>query len=157
MKKIAFVATALSMAVFAAPSHAMSDFTGPRIGGNVGYAFEGDGHETVTYAGNLGYDFALGNYVTGLTLEVGTSEDTGRDLAASVRVGRVINDKVLAYVHGGYTNLDVNKANYEGVRVGAGFEVPVTKVAFMNVEYRYSNYNGGLDANQAVVGLGFRF
>lgn len=153
MKTIA-IAAALALVSGAA---AAADFTGPRIGGNVGYAIEADGVETLTYAGNIGYDVALGGgWVAGATAEVGDTEKTGRELSATARVGKVVSGALL-YGTAGYTNLAVAGEKLDGLRLGAGVELPLTKVANAVVEYRYSDYEGGLKANQVTVGLAFRF
>lgn len=153
MKTIA-IAAALALVSGAASA---AEFTGPRIGGNAGYAIEADGVETLTYAGNLGYDFALGGgWVVGVTGEVGDTEKTGRDLAATARLGKVVSG-ALVYGVAGYTNLAVAGENVDGLRLGAGVELPLTKVANAVVEYRYSDYETGLKANQVTVGLAFRF
>ncbi len=134
-----------------------ADFTGPRIGGNVGYAIEADGVETLTYSGNIGYDTAIGNgFVAGVTAEIGDTEKTGRDLYAGARLGKVVGGN-LFYGHAGYTNLSVSSVELDGYRVGVGVELPLTQVANGVVEYRHSNYEAGLTANQVVVGLSFRF
>jgi len=96
---------------------------------------------------------------------------TGRDLYAGGRVGAVIGEGTLLYAKAGYTNARaetrytaaaagaVTKAgqNLDGLRVGAGIERAVGRNAFLKAEYRYSNYEAGVERHQVVGGFGFRF
>jgi outer membrane immunogenic protein len=99
--------------------------------------------------------------------------DTGRDLYVGGRIGGVVGGSTLLYAKAGYTNArlgvtyDANtvgttgdfdlRSNYDGVRVGAGVEHAIGTNAFIKAEYRYSNYEQGLEKHQGVVGFGFRF
>lgn len=155
MKAIKLLAGAAALVLSATPAVA-ADFSGFRLGANVGYADEGD-EDAITYAANIGYDFQTGGAVIGITGEVGDSNETGRDFALSGRVGGVVGSSTLIYGHGGYTNLNAGGFNFEGIRAGAGVEFAVSDNAYVNAEYRYSNYDSGLDFHGAVVGGGFRF
>jgi len=97
---------------------------------------------------------------------------TGRDLYVGGRVGAVVGRSTLLYAKAGYTNAR-NEATYnsnvagstivtshgtlDGFRVGAGVEQAVGRKAFVKAEYRYSNYEQGVDRHQVVAGLGIRF
>jgi outer membrane immunogenic protein len=78
----------------------------------------------------------------------------------------------LLYAKAGYTNARAKATynsnlagvddrplhdNLDGVRVGAGIEQAVGRKAFVKAEYRYSNYEQGVDRHQVVAGLGIRF
>ncbi|HEY5712034.1 MAG TPA: porin family protein [Allosphingosinicella sp.] len=97
----------------------------------------------------------------------------GRDLYVGGRVGAQVAPNVLLYAKAGYSNAWVG-ANYEdgtaatladfrshrdldGVRGGAGVQVGIGRNAYVKTEYRYSNYQDGVDRNQVVAGFGFRF
>jgi outer membrane immunogenic protein len=155
MKLISIVAGAAALTFVSAPAFA-ADFSGARIGANVGYA-DGDGEGAITYAINAGYDHQIGGAVIGLQAEIGDTDETGRDIAVSARAGGIVGERALLYAHAGYTNLRAVGINLDGVRAGAGVEFAVTDHFYINGEYRYSNYELGFDAHGAVVGAGFRF
>ena len=159
MKKI-ILATVAALTL-ASPAFA-ADFTGPRAGVSLGFADDDAfGFEALTYGVNAGYDFNLGSAVVGGTLEYqDSSEDgIGRELSAVVRAGGKVNEGVLAYVLGGYTNLSVEGTGIEldGLRTGAGVEVALGGQAYGQFEYRYSNYELDLDGHQMMAGVGIRF
>lgn len=96
-----------------------------------------------------------------------------RDLYVGGRAGAVVGSSTLLYAKAGYVNGRV-KATYEdgtagtaadfrtsdnldGVRVGGGVEQAIGPNSFVKAEYRYSNYEQGLEKHQGVVGFGFRF
>lgn len=155
-----FMAAAVALAAVAAPAFA-ADFTGPRVGANVGIA--GDdvfSDDLTTYGVNVGYDIALTDGVIGgVTVEYGDSNKTGRDLSATARVGVKVLDRALVYGLAGYTNLGAENVNvrFDGYRVGGGLEVAVAGPVYATAEYRYSNYEGGFDGHTTLVGVGFRF
>ena len=43
------------------------------------------------------------------------------------------------------------------MRVGAGIQYAIGRNAFVNAEYRYSNYEDGVSRNQVLGGFGVRF
>jgi outer membrane immunogenic protein len=51
----------------------------------------------------------------------------------------------------------VGNANADGIRAGAGLEYALGQNLFVKAEYRYSNYEAGVERNQVVGGFGFRF
>lgn len=98
--------------------------------------------------------------------------NAGRDLYVGGRVGAAVTPTTLLYAKAGYTNARVG-VNYtdtttpansfrlndelDGVRVGAGVEQQLGNGIYAKAEYRYSNYEAGLDRHQVLGGLGFRF
>lgn len=93
----------------------------------------------------------------------------GRDFGAGVRFGADLGKSSSVYGMVGYTNLRVgvtandgtgpigSAANVDGIKLGAGFRQWFGKRAYGKVEYRYSNYEGGLERHQGLVGLGYQF
>jgi outer membrane immunogenic protein len=97
----------------------------------------------------------------------------GRDLYVGGRAGAVVGGGTLLYAKAGYTNARVrvdyedgtagtiadftDRTNLDGVRVGAGAQFAIGSNAFVKTEYRYSNYQDGVDRHQVVGGFGFRF
>jgi outer membrane immunogenic protein len=92
-----------------------------------------------------------------------------RDIEVSGRLGAVIGRNALIYGKAGYTNLQVGAdattagvstlqhANLDGLLVGAGAELALSKAAYLKTEYRYSNYEQGVTKNEVLTGLGIRF
>lgn len=158
MKKI--ILASVAALAFATPSLAAeaTDFAGPRVGLNVGLA-DNDvvGDNTFTYGGELGYDWSMNGVVVGLTAEAQDTDDTGRELAGTVRIGGVIGKKVLVYGLGGYSNLRAAGVNFDGLKVGAGVELGLGKQGFVKYEHRYANYEAGVEYHQNLIGLGLRF
>jgi len=98
--------------------------------------------------------------------------NAGRDLYVGGRVGAVVSRNAMVYGIAGYTNgritLDYDDGatgaadfhdgrNLDGVRVGAGIQYALGRNAFVNAEYRYSNYEDGVSRNQVLGGFGVRF
>ena len=97
----------------------------------------------------------------------------GRDLYVGGRVGGIVGGRTLLYAKAGYTNARVridyedgtagtindftDRTNLDGVRAGAGAQFAIGSNAYLKTEYRYSNYQDGVDRHQVVGGLGFRF
>lgn len=97
----------------------------------------------------------------------------GRDLYVGGRVGAVVSGGTLLYAKAGYTNARVrvdyedgtagtindftDRTNLDGVRAGAGAQFAIGTNAYLKTEYRYSNYQDGVDRHQVVGGFGFRF
>lgn len=145
------------------------------------------GHKDgVLYGAGLGYDVQRGGILIGIDGEIdgSTAKDcvgsataadprlcakAGRDLYVGGRVGTLLGARTLLYAKAGYTNAryslgDNNgttnvggSKNFDGLRVGGGLEYALTRNAFVNAEYRYSNYQDGLSRNQVVGGFGVRF
>ncbi|MFM5884672.1 MAG: outer membrane protein [Novosphingobium sp.] len=139
----------------------------------------------VVYGGALGFDHDTGSVVLGAEAELtgSTAKDcatittteyclkTGRDIYAGARLGVAVGDArdTLLYFKGGYTNAQfkatqttgstvvTDSTDEDGYRVGAGIEHKFSDSVSAKVEYRYSDYGSGVNRNQVVAGLGFRF
>ena len=148
---------------------------------------QGDHDDAIGYGAAVGYDIQMGGAVVGLDAEYSDSDNrtcvgtttaadprlclkSGRDLYAGARVGTVIGSSTLLYAKAGYTNaqakltsddgtgqITLDKSNLDGVRVGLGAEHAVGPRSFVKAEYRYSNYEAGVERHQAMAGFGFRF
>jgi outer membrane immunogenic protein len=97
----------------------------------------------------------------------------GRDLYVGGRIGGIVGGRTLLYAKAGYTNARVrvdyedgtagtindftDRSNLDGVRAGAGAQFAIGTNAYLKTEYRYSNYQDGVDRHQVVGGFGFRF
>ena len=97
----------------------------------------------------------------------------GRDLYIGGRAGFGIGGNSLIYAKAGYTNArfradyedgtaaTVNdfsqRTNLDGIRAGVGAQIGVGSNAYLRTEYRYSNYQDGVDRHQVVGGFGVRF
>lgn len=97
----------------------------------------------------------------------------GRDLYIGGRIGAAVSPRTLLFAKAGYANTRARltyedgtagtandfseSGNADGVRVGAGAEFALGTNAYLRTEYRYTNYEGGLDRHQVVGGFGFRF
>jgi outer membrane immunogenic protein len=177
MKRI--VAVALAAASFSAPAFAQdsSPFTGFRVEALGGYdsltlpgAPNPDG---LLYGVGVGYDFQTAGRVLGLEADITDSDAklkdgtgatvavTDRDIYVGGRIGTTIGNSALLYAKAGYTNARVEtvvgNANADGIRAGAGLEYALGQNLFVKAEYRYSNYEAGVERNQVVGGFGFRF
>ena len=158
MKKI--ILASVAALAFATPAFAAetADFSGPRIGLNGGLGDDvAFGDDAFTYGAEIGYDLNLNGVVLGVTAEAQDTDQTGRELAATARIGGVVGKKVLVYALGGYTNLNAGPFNFEGFKVGGGAELALGKQAFVKYEHRYANYDAGLEYHQNLIGVGLRF
>ena len=97
----------------------------------------------------------------------------GRDLYVGGRVGVGVGSNSLVYAKAGYTNARfradyddgtaataadfVQRTNLDGIRAGVGAQIGVGSRAYLRTEYRYSNYQDGVDRHQVVGGFGVRF
>jgi outer membrane immunogenic protein len=97
----------------------------------------------------------------------------GRDLYVGGRAGFGIGGNSLIYAKAGYTNARVrvdyedgtaatapdfsSRTNLDGIRAGVGAQIGLGSNAYVRTEYRYSNYQDGVDRHQVVGGLGLRF
>jgi outer membrane immunogenic protein len=143
--------------------------------------------DAVTYGVAAGYDMQMGGAVVGIEAEAMDSDakscvgartaadprfctKAGRDLYIGGRVGTVVGGRALLYAKAGYTNARAQlnsdngttetrlfKSDLDGVRVGAGAEYAVGPNSYVKAEYRYSNYEAGLERHQVLGGFGFRF
>jgi outer membrane immunogenic protein len=96
--------------------------------------------------------------------------EAGRDISAVGRLGYRVTDNGTLYALAGYTNgrfrIDYDPANgplvstrdnLDGVRLGAGYQHNFSNGLYSKVEYRYSNYEAGLERHQVIAGLGVAF
>lgn len=162
MNRILTVALAAT-ALFASPAMAQdaaadTSFTGPRVGVNVGFTDDDIfGTEAFTYGAEVGYDFAVGGAVLGITGEVQDSDDITRELALTARAGARVGSKGLIYATGGYSNIRAFGINFDGFRIGAGGELALGEHAFVKLEQRYGAYEHDIDLYETLIGAGFRF
>ena len=156
MKKF-IVATAIALGLSAAPAMA-SDFAGPRFEITAGADDVTGGIDPtdVTYGAALGYDLQFGKVVVGAEATAANVFDRA-DLGVGARLGYVVNENVLAYVRGGYSNLDLGARSVDGATVGGGLEVNVAGPVFAKAEYRYTDFEGNLGRHGGLVGVGIRF
>ena len=156
MKKL-IVAAAVALGLSAAPAMAR-DFSGPRFEITAGADDVTNGVDPtdVTYGAALGYDLQFGKVVVGAEATAANVFDRD-DLGVGARLGYVVNDNVLAYARGGYTNLDLGRRSVDGLTVGGGLEVNVAGPVYGKVEYRYTDFEGGLGRHGGLVGVGIRF
>lgn len=131
--------------------------------GNLVFGIEGEATEST------GDESLTGVSVAGDQLRV----STGRDLYVGGRIGAVVGGNTLLYAKAGYTNARVrvdyedgtsatisdftDATNLDGVRGGVGAQFGIGSNAYIRTEYRYSNYQDGVDRHQVVGGVGFRF
>ena len=96
--------------------------------------------------------------------------DAKRDLAAALRVGYKVSEKGTLYALAGYTNARFrasyttpanvttrDSANFDGFRLGAGYQHAFGDKLYGKVEYRYSNYEGDITRHQGLIGVGMKF
>ena len=145
----AFVASPALAQDTAAAAH---DFTGPRVGVNVGFADDNIfGTEAFTYGADVGYDFAVGNAVLGITAEIEDSKGITRELALTARAGARVGSNGLLYVTGGYSNIRAYGVSIEGFRLGVGGELGLGQNAYVSsTALRQLPY--GLDLYQTMIG-----
>jgi opacity protein-like surface antigen len=139
------------------------------------------------YGAGLGYDVGLGHgLIAGVetNLDLGGQTRCTDTLSAAndVLCGKAVRDwdigarlgmkagPALVYGRVAYDNslirstyLDgaggeqVASRSADGVRLGAGVEVPVAHAAYVKAEYRYTFLDGNPDKNQLLAGVGVRF
>jgi outer membrane immunogenic protein len=163
MRKIALLA---AFAAFAAtPAYASGE---ARVEIQLGYDEIG-GESGVTYGSVLGYDMEIGSTAFA-GVEVGVSNTTikesgitaDRELSAGVRFGFDVSEQGKLYGLVGYSNQrfsapGLGGENIDGVRVGAGYQHDISKSLYAKAEYRYTNYELGVERHTVVAGLGARF
>lgn len=157
--KTLILAAGAALALAATPA-AAADFTGARVGANVGIV--GDdvlSTDVKTFGVNAGYDLAVGNAIVGATLEYQDSFENNvpRELSASARIGTKLAADLLGYGTVGYTRLGISGNDAEGLRLGVGAEYAVSKNVSLVVEQRHTEYGAGANAEQTVAGLNIRF
>jgi outer membrane immunogenic protein len=182
VKKILFATAATAAFLGSTPALAqdVTAPTGPRVEAVVGYdrvKALGEKDGGALFGIGAGYDYAVGPAVS-LGADVEASKSTqkegdediaevkaGRDLYAGGRVTLAVSPTANLYVKGGYTNarfkatdgVDSVSENFDGFRLGAGGQMTLTGKAYVGAEYRYSNYEAGLERNQVALTVGTRF
>jgi outer membrane immunogenic protein len=148
-------AAALAFATPAAAQNAQ--FVGPRVELQTG--INGEADRDVTYGAVLGYDVPItGRATLGADIDATNVFDKdGRILGAGARLGYALHRDVLAYGRLGYANLDAGRTNLHGVTAGGGLNLRILPHTYINTEYRYTNYNRGVDSHAGLLGIGFRF
>ena len=179
MRKLILSAVAGTAALAATPAFAQDDavtFTGGHVEAIAGYDHITDGDDGVLYGIGGGYDFRTGHAVVGIEGEIlestagdcagGVCVDASRDFYIGGRVGVVAAPRVLIYGKLGYSNarVDVTQnnvqghTNLDGIRAGAGIEWQFRNSPLsLRAEYRYTNYELGVERHQGTMGLAFRF
>lgn len=184
MKKITIAAAA---ALFIVPTVANAQAYVQAQTGLDSVSINGGSSEGLTYGVAAGYDvqardalfFGIQASVSDSTTKECASDlivlgdklcvRSGRDLAVVARAGTNVGETTKLYVLGGYTNARLRVtyndgstklsegANYDGFRLGAGFEHDFGGNLFGKVEYNYSNYEQGISRHYALAGLGVKF
>ncbi|MBO9518315.1 MAG: porin family protein [Porphyrobacter sp.] len=143
-----------------------------------------DSANGVVWGLGAGYDVAVGGKsAIGIDVEANESTagwagkedqtrwdiDLTRDLYAGARFTTQVMPNVALYAKVGYTNLGLKARDKvgntttivsdhaDGVRGALGAQYLLDKNVYFGAEYRYSNYEGGLSRNNAVVTAGYRF
>ena len=96
--------------------------------------------------------------------------DARRDLAAALRLGYKVTEQGTLYALAGYSNARFrasyttpagvttrDSANFDGFRLGAGYQQGFGERTYGKVEYRYSNYENDLSRHQLLLGVGVKF
>lgn len=180
MRKMILSALAGTAALAATPAFAQGErpvFQGGHVEAITGYDHvNNSGGDGIMYGIGAGYDFRTGGAVIGIegeVLESTTGEcagnlcvDASRDFYIGGRVGALVAPRVLLYGKVGYSNARVevtngnvsDSTNLDGIRAGAGLEVQFRNSPLsMRAEYRYTNYEQGVERHQGTLGLAFRF
>ena len=179
MRKIILSALAGTAALAATPAFAQNDaqaFNGGHVEAITGYDHVSGGEDGILYGIGAGYDFRMNNVVLGIEGEVLESTagdcagaicvDASRDFYIGGRIGVVAAPRVLVYGKLGYSNARVevtngnveDSTNLDGIRAGAGVEWQFRNSPLsVRAEYRYTNYELGVERHQGTLGLAFRF
>jgi outer membrane immunogenic protein len=158
MKK--YLAPLAAAAVFITTPAMANDFAGVRGEATAGLDNVTDGVDPtkVTYGFGAGLDAKLyNNVIVGVEATVDNVFDR-RNVGAGARLGYVIADKALVYGKVGYSNWkQTTTAELEGLRVGGGVEANLYGPVYGKIEYRYTDFDGGVGQHGGLVGLGVRF
>lgn len=158
MRKFLLAGAAALATLITTPALAQTNagFTGPRLEVQVGKTAHDSG---LTYGATAGADIAVSDRTTfGVDLTTtNTFDNSGRTLGAGARVGYAFNPNTLAYLRGGYSNLDAGHGHLDGFDAGAGLQLRIPNNFYISTEYRYSNYGHGVDNHAGLLGLGIRF
>jgi len=124
------------------------------------------------YGGQLGYDWQLGPVIAGVEGDVGGSSatqvigarraDQGVFASAALRLALPVNQRLRAFVRGGYAyhavTYDTGRALHgSGWTLGGGGEIDLAKRVFLRGEYRFADYGQTVRGQQFLLGAGLRF
>lgn len=158
MKK--YLAPLAAAAVFITTPAMANDFAGVRGEATAGLDNVTNGVDPtkVTYGFGVGLDAKLyNNVIVGVEATVDNVFDR-RNIGAGARLGYVVADKALVYGKVGYSNWkQTTTAEIEGLRVGGGVEANLYGPVYGKIEYRYTDFDGGVGQHGGLVGLGVRF
>ena len=179
MKKITLAALAAAAAVLPAAAHAQA-YVQVETGLDAVDLNPGK-DEGVLYGVSAGHEVPLGNNLFA-AVEAGLSDSStkecvringerdciksGRDISATLRLGTSLSETSKLYALGGYTNARVkatyagetyDAVNLDGFRLGAGYQHNFGQNLFGKIEYRYSNYEQGVERHNGVVAIGMNF
>lgn len=158
MKKIiAYIAAGALLATSSVA--AAKGFEGPFLEANAGYDDVTGQIDTkdVVYGATAGYNVDINGVIVGADVSVDNVFDRS-DVGVSGKLGYNINDRVMPYAKVGYANFrDVFSRKLDGLRVGGGLELNLTKNLYTKVEYRYTDFEAGVGKHGVVTGLGIRF
>lgn len=165
---------------------------------NAGVTVASGSKSGVSYGGEIGYDVAIAPTVTlgaYAGIEGASTKDcteifggdeaclkAGRSITAGARLGFKVQDPLLIYLKGGYSNgrLNVSYANggandfrlgrnFDGFHLGAGAEYAVTSHVYGKLDYTFTQYDDfdlavgttklstNVQRHQVSAGVGFRF
>jgi outer membrane immunogenic protein len=161
VKKILIAGILFACIASPAAAQTAASFEGVRVQGLVGADLGNDRSHDVVVGAAIGYDIAAGGAVVGV--EVGVLNE----FFVAGRVGARLGSNALLFGRAGYTRGDIaiydqndvriDTDHLSGVQAGGGIEVGLGSRLFVTGEYRYSNFEGGFDAQQLVGGVGLRF
>lgn len=163
---LAALALTASVTPAAAQETVASNFSGARVGMNIGVG--GDDitdFDGATVGVELGYDWDLGSSVAGISAEYQTDlNDDFLDVNESALLGRFgakVGANTLIYVNGGLTRVSTGSTPFggikeDGIRGGVGAEFAFGGTS-LKIEQRYLDYGNGVNIWQTVAGVGFRF
>jgi outer membrane immunogenic protein len=164
-----FLVIAASAAAVALPAAAHAGAYAQVQTGLDSVSVAGDSDEGLAYGAAIGYEFPIGDKMFAgveASLDDSTTKEfileTDRDISAVARLGTKLGEKSAAYVLAGYTNArgevdGFGGENFDGVRLGAGYQLNLTDKLFGKLEYRYSNYEYGISRHNALVAVGYNF
>lgn len=185
------LAGAAAAALFAIPAAANAQAYVQAEAGIDHLSVDGDTETGFGYGVSAGYDMPLsggmfvgvvGTYADSTTKSCVTNAgdkaclESGRDVAALVRLGTSVGEKSKLYVMGGYANtraevvlsgttiennLGVSEISthqdLDGFRLGAGWQYDLTEKFFVKAEYRYSNYEQDVSRHAGILAVGAKF
>jgi outer membrane immunogenic protein len=161
LKTLISAVAAASLAATPAVAQTNANFTGARVEVNAGFDDVRNAHEfnDVTYGVAAGGDVGLGDRFTlGAQAEANNVFDNeGRELGGAVRLGYAITPNLLAYGRAGYSTVDLRHENLNGLNVGGGLNLALSRNVYTNLEYRYSDFEHNVGSHGARVGVGLRF